>query len=107
MSKDLLSRLGFCLSVLLFSLYSYQNKQNELTELKMRLPEVQEEMKQICEENQRLRYEIERVESPLKLIELVHRPEFAYLKHPLMKEVFSVSEGIALHAESSTSSDLW
>lgn len=107
MQKALLLRLGFCLSVLLLCLYSYQNKQNELTQLKICLPEKEREMRLIREENCRLQYEIDRVESPTRLIELAHRPEFGHLKHPLMKEVLSVHEGVALQVDSDHSSLLW
>ncbi len=96
MPKGLLLKLGFCLGVLSLCLYSYLNKQNELTHLKIRLPQLEKEIKLVREENCRLQYEIDRVESPVRLIELAHHPEFSHLKHPLMKEILTVDEGIAL-----------
>ena len=91
-------RLGFCLCLLTFCLYSYQNKQNELTHLKMKLPELSSQVQAICEENRLLQYEIEKRYSPNKLIELAHHPEFGHLKHPMMKEILTVkqSESIAV-----------
>jgi hypothetical protein len=106
MQKGLLLRLGFCLGVLSLCLYSYQSKQNELTHLKILLPQLEIEICAIREETQRLQFEIDRVESPTRLIELAHHPEFRHLKHPLMKEVLNVPEGIALQTEKSNS-DLW
>ncbi len=106
MQKGLLLRLGCCLGVLSFCLYSYQRKQNELTHLKIQLPQREREISAIYEEMQRLQFEIDRVESPTRLIELAHNPEFRHLKHPLMKEVLTVPEGIALQTEK-LSSDLW
>ena len=44
-----LLRLGICLSVLAFCLYSYLETQNELTHLKIQLPEVEKEIKAIRE----------------------------------------------------------
>lgn len=95
MQKSLLPRLGFCLAVLGLCLYSYFDKQNELTQIKIRLPEVEKEIRLVREENRRLRYEIDQFESPTHLIELAHRPEFSHLKHPLLREILTVPEGIA------------
>ena len=90
-------RLGFCLCLLTFCLYSYQNKQNELTHLKIQLPELAAEVQSIREGNRLLQYEIEKRYSPDRLIELAHHPEFGHLRHPLMKEILTVEQpdGIA------------
>ncbi len=93
--KNLLLKLGFCLSVSAFCLYSYLNMQNEVTQLKIRLPEVEKEIRMIQEENRRLSYQIEQFENPANLIELAHRPEYAHLKHPLLKEILTVPEAFA------------
>ncbi len=93
--KNLLLKLGFCLSVFAFCLYSYLNMQNEVTQLKIRLPTVEKEIRRIQEENQRLSYEIEQFENPAHLIDLAHHPEYAHLKHPLIKEVLTVPEAWA------------
>jgi hypothetical protein len=69
--------------------------QNELTHLKIRLPDVEKEIKLIQEENRRLAYEIDQFENPSHLIEIAHRPEFAHLKHPLLKEILTVPEVLA------------
>lgn len=106
MQRGVLLRLGFCLGVLSLCLYSYQNKQNELTHLKIRLPQLEKELKGISEDNRRLYYEIDRIENPTRLIELAHRPEFGHLKHPLMKEILTMPEGIAL-SEPDRSFDVW
>jgi hypothetical protein len=76
-------------------LYSYLETQNQLTHLKIHLPEVEKEMKLIREENQRLAYEIDQFENPAHLIELAHCPEYAHLKHPLIKEILTVPEAFA------------
>ena len=107
MPRGLLLRLGFCLSVLSLCLYSYLNRQNELTHLKIRLPQLEKEIRLVSEENCRLQYEIDRIESPSRLIELAHRPEFSNLKHPMMKEVLTMREGIALKSDAESTSGLW
>jgi hypothetical protein len=76
-------------------LYSYLDTQNQLTHLKICLPEVEKEMLLIREENQRLAYQIDQFENPTHLIELAHYPEYAHLKHPLIKEILTVPEAFA------------
>lgn len=93
-----LVRLGFCLAVFGLCLYSYQNKQNEVTHLKILLPQLEKEVLAIKEESLRLCYQIDQIENPSHLIELAHAPEFRHLKHPLMKEIKEVPEAIALNA---------
>jgi hypothetical protein len=75
--------------------------------LKIRLPQLEKDIKLISEKNCRLQYEIDRIESPMRLIELAHRPEFGNLQHPLMKEVLTLPEGVALKSDVNASSGLW
>lgn len=93
--RNLLLRLGFCLAVCGFCLYSYLEMQNDLTQLKIKLPQVDQEIRLIREENRRLAYEIDQFLSPSHLIEMAHRPEFSHLQHPLLKEILTVPEVFA------------
>jgi len=93
--SGLLIRLGICLCVIGLCLYSYLETQNQLTHLKICLPEVKKEIALIQEENQRLAYEMDRFESPAHLLELARCPEYAHLKHPLIKEILTVPEAFA------------
>jgi hypothetical protein len=90
--KTLLLRLAISLSVFSLFLYSYLNVQNELTQLKIRLPVSEKELSLVREENRRLAYEVEQFESPSRLIEFAHHPEFSHLKHPLLREILTVPE---------------
>lgn len=92
-----LVQLGLCLTVFGLCLYSYLNAQNELTQLKIRLPKVEKEIQLIREDNRRLAYEVDRFESPSHLIELAHRPEYGHLRHPLLKEILTVPEAFAIN----------
>ncbi len=93
--KGLLMQLGVCVCVAGGALFSYLEKQNRVTELKILLPELQKQIAVIEEENRRLAYEIDQLESPIHLMELARRPEFSHLKHPLIREIFTVPEAIA------------
>lgn len=75
-----------CIFVAGLTLYFYIERQNELTELRLTIPALAKEVKQIQEENTRLRYEIEQFESPIHLMELARKPEFSYLKYPNLEE---------------------
>jgi hypothetical protein len=93
--SGVLLRLGVCLGLFGICLYSYLDKQNQVTHLKIRLPELEKEIKLIEEENRRLAYQIDQFENPTHLIELAHHPEYAHLKHPLLREILTVPEAFA------------
>lgn len=94
----MLWRLSFCISLLLGLLFVYLDKQNELTQLKIMVPKVEKQIFLLKEENRRLKYEIEKFESPSHLMQLVRLPEFSHLKHPLVKNVLKVEEGMAVNS---------
>ena len=89
-------RLMVCLFFFSFSIYSYLDKQNSCTELKIRLPKVTKEIEAIQEGNAHLQYQIECFENPQHLLTIASQPEYAHLKFPLMEEVLTVKEGLAL-----------
>ena len=97
MTKNLLGRLGICVAVFGCSLFSYLDKQNEVAKTKMQLPEIERKIGALREETRRLRYEIDQFEDPSHLIELSHRPEFGHLRHPLLREILTVPEAVAIN----------
>ncbi len=90
--KQLLMQIGVCISFVGFCLYSYLDAQNDLTHLKMHLPQKEKEIEQIQEEMKRLSYTIDQFENPTNLIELAHKPEYRHLRHPVLREILTVSE---------------
>ena len=92
---NLLGPLGICVAVFGCCLFSYLDKQNQVTKMKMQLPELEKKIALVREETRRLRYEIDQFENPSHLIELSHRPEFGHLKHPLLREILTVPEAMA------------
>lgn len=90
--KQLLTQIGFCFAVFGFCLYSYLDAQNDLSQLKMQLPQKEKEIAAIREEMERLAYQITKFENPSNLIELAHFPEYRHLRHPVLKEILTVSE---------------
>ncbi len=96
MNKGLFIRLGICLLVFGVCLYSYIDKQNELTGLKIKAPRIAKEIDTLNQQIKRMQYEVDQFENPAHLMELAKHPEFSHLKHPLLDEVLTVQEGIAL-----------
>lgn len=100
MSKGMMTRILICICVFGLCLYSYLDKQNELTHLRLCIPVVAKEVKDLKEEDVRLQFEIDLFESPQHLMELIAHSEYSHLKHPLVKQIIQVSEGIALQLPS-------
>ncbi len=96
MNKALLVRFVLCLFSFCLCLYFYLDQQNQLTALKIKLPQLIQEVVKIQEENQRLQYEIDQFENPSHLLELAQKAEFSHLKHPFIHDILTVAEGIAL-----------
>jgi hypothetical protein len=83
----MLIRLIICIFGIGLLLYAYIDKQNDVTDLKIQIPKLSKELKEIREENLRLHYIIDRFENPQHLIELSRLKEFSHLKFPLDREV--------------------
>jgi len=83
-------RILACIAIAGITMYAYILKQNELTGLRLMIPTVAKELKAVQEENIRLKYEIDRFESPIHLMELARKPEFSHLKYPYAKDVIKV-----------------
>ena len=96
MISGVLLRIFACLAFFSFSVYSYLDKQNTCTELKMRLPKLTKEIEAINEVNANLQYQIECFENPQHLLSMAGRPEYQHLKFPFTEEVLTVKEGLAL-----------
>ncbi len=102
--NSLLIRILICIFSVGLALYAYVDRQNELTALRLRLPQLQKEVKRTQEENIRLQYEIDRFESPIHLMELARKPEFGHLKHPYLPDIVTLPLPVAPNSETKPSS---
>jgi hypothetical protein len=86
-----------------FIWYSSIDLQNEVTQLRMKIPEVSKQVKRIEQENIRLQYEIDIFESPDNLMRFARLPEYQHLKYPLCHEIVALKEEmpLLLYAENS------
>jgi hypothetical protein len=80
-------RLFACIFAANWTIYMLIEKHNELVEVSLALPVLEKEVKKIEEENKRLKYEIERFESPIHLMELARKPQFSHLKFPYNRDI--------------------
>ena len=87
MNRGLLFRLLICIFVLGGYLYTYIDKQNDLTELKIAIPALSKQLRELEEKNDQLHVEIERLENPSRLIGLLREKEYSHLHYPYMNEV--------------------
>jgi len=92
-----IAQLVACILFFGFFLYSYVDKQNSLTGLKMRIPEIARDIKAVKQECKRLQYEIDRFESPENLLALAREERFSHLKHPYSNEIALLAQGPALN----------
>lgn len=100
-------RFFTCIFTAALTLFAYIEKQNELTELRLAIPAIAKEVKNIQGENIRLTYEIELFESPIHLMELMRKPEFSHLKYPFLPNEIFLPQGQVLSETShETSLDL-
>lgn len=91
-TKSLLLRLLICVFTLEGTLYLYIDRQNDLTELKIQAPKLVRTLHDLEEENVKLRYRVEQLESPERLIKLLRSFEFSHLKYPLIDDVITIYE---------------
>ena len=87
MNRGLLFRLLICIFTLGGFLYAYIDKQNDLTELKMEIPELAKQLRNLEEGNNQLFLEVENLENPSRLIELLRQKEYSHLHYPYVNEV--------------------
>lgn len=96
----LLIRLLVCISFVGLVLYKYIDKLNDLTELRLSIPVLVREVKEIHEQNLEFQYCIDSFESPLHLMELASKPEFGHLKYPCIDDILLLPETPIYCAES-------
>lgn len=85
-------RFGLACAIIGGALILYIDRLNELTRLRLEIPQHMKELKVLQEENERMKYEIDQFESPLYLMELLKKPEFSHLKFPRENEVIVIED---------------
>lgn len=86
-------RIIICIGALGIALFAYINEHNQLIDLRRKIPLISKDVKNLQEQNNQLKYEIDRFESPMHLMELLRKPEFSHLKYVYTREVIEIPEG--------------
>ncbi|ANH79152.1 hypothetical protein [Candidatus Chlamydia sanziniae] len=91
MNKSRFLRLSCCLCCFGSLLYSYIDKQNMLTKLRLEIPCLTVTLRELEEENVTLRFLIDKIERPDHLMEIAALPEYQYLEYPMEKSICILS----------------
>lgn len=89
---SLLIRLMICLMFIGMTLYKSIDQLNSLTHLRLAVPHITKQLKEIEEKNLELRYQIDLFENPLHLMELARKSEYAHMKYPSLENVIILKE---------------
>jgi hypothetical protein len=98
--KGPLIRILFCISVFGIFLYCYIDKQNAVTRRRLEIPVIAKGIADIKEFNTRLKYQIDLFENPEHLMQLAGYSQYSHLKQPMLKEILTLQEGLALEVSS-------
>jgi hypothetical protein len=100
MERGVTWRILLCVICAGLLLYSYIDAQNALTRLRLQIPVLSKQIRDLHEENTHLTYDIRLFESPQHLLELAAHPSFSHLKQPLLREIITMPQGVALQVPS-------
>jgi hypothetical protein len=85
-----LVRLLTCIALFALLLCLHLDKQNRITQLRYELPMLADRLEGLREQNAILQYEIDRLESPVRLMHLLALPEYSHLKDPELSDIIWV-----------------
>lgn len=67
--------------------YSYLTQQNDLTEMRMEIPELMRDMESLRQEIAVLEYQVEAFQNPRNLLQIAMQNQYRHLKLPRLQEV--------------------
>ncbi|MCH1430841.1 MAG: hypothetical protein GWP59_09060 [Chlamydiales bacterium] len=88
--RKYLPHFTICLFALVVVFFSYIQRQNDLTTLRVFIPTRAKVLHDIKEENKRLQYQVDLFYSPSNLLRMSLKPEFGDLDFPYQDEVLLV-----------------
>ena len=96
MNKKLVCQLLICITCCVFFLYGGIKNQNDLCDASLKIPALAKELKTIEEESSHLTFELQKLESPERLIALLKTERYSHLKFPTNTSILHKPEGLAL-----------
>lgn len=91
----LLCRLFTCVAVLCLSLYAYIDQHNAVTQLRLAIPALKKQLLEIQERNEALEYQVSRLESPTRLMDLLDEPRYAHFRFPRNEDLVTLERSDA------------
>lgn len=85
-------KIFLCLFILGLMLYTYLDRQNSITELRLQIPSLEVKLNNLLEDNVGLQFIIDHFESPENLMELIKLPDYSHLKYIQENEFIDLSE---------------
>lgn len=89
-------KISACVLLTAITLYAHIERQNELTALRLKIPALAKELREIEEENRVLQYEIDLFENPEHLVKLQRTPQFSHLSHVSENQVWTLPNRLPL-----------
>lgn len=86
-------RLLLCIILAGLTLYKYIDKLNELTALRLSIPQITLELQEIEERNIELNYQLRQFIDPAHLLKLARQPEYSHLRYPTNEEILVLPDG--------------
>jgi cell division protein FtsB len=65
---------------------------HKATALRLQTARLQKELRTVEEENVRLSYQLNQLESPARLMALARQPQFSHLKAPTLEDIWVISD---------------
>lgn len=96
--QSVFARVLVCIVLVGGLLYSYIDQQNGVTRLRLQIPHISKEIRDIQEKNTQLQYQIDQFESPENLMQLAADRAFSHLQYPTACEVLTLEQGLALQS---------
>lgn len=94
--KGVIVRVLFCMGTLLCGAFFAIHKENQITQLRLKIPQLKKEVTLLSEQNTQLAFEKEMFERPENLLKCVSSQEYASLSHPSMQHVVVLPKGFTL-----------
>jgi CHAT domain-containing protein len=96
MKKKFLIKMAVCILGCAAVGYEHIYELNQMTAMRIKIPQIQQEITLVNEEIDRLNYEFQIMENPEKLLHLAKHAEFSDLHFPLKEEILVLSQENAI-----------
>lgn len=94
-----IGQIFVCVSLFVFFLLSYLDRQNKVVELQLKLPKIRKQIEKISQENQTLKRKINEFEHPSQLMSLLKEKKYEHLSNYLDQDIVCLSRASELILE--------